>query len=61
MRFDEFATTAATKPKTPDQARIESLKQAKNRASDALKTERNRQKLQKVQTQLAQVRQPSVQ
>lgn len=61
MRFNEFVTTAATKPKTADQSRIESLKQAKDRASDALKTERNRQKLQKAQKQLAQVRQPSVQ
>lgn len=60
MRFDEFATIAPAKPKTPDQARIDALKQAKNRAGVALKAERNRQNLHKAQKQLAQVKVSSV-
>jgi hypothetical protein len=43
MRFFEFST----KPPTPEQNRINSLKQQKDRAADALKTERGRQKKQK--------------
>ncbi len=58
MRFDEFAQQP--KPKTPDQARIDTLRQAKDRAGDALKAERNRQKLQKAQKQIAQVNLSSV-
>ena len=58
MRFDEFAQQP--KPKTPDQARINTLKQAKDRANDALKAERARQKLQTAQKQLAQVKLSSV-
>lgn len=41
MRFYEFKTT------TPQQARINSLKQQKERVSTQLKTERDRQKKQK--------------
>jgi hypothetical protein len=40
MRFYEFKTI---KPLTPEQSRINSLKQQKERASAALKTERERQ------------------
>ncbi len=40
MRFYEFKTI---KPLTPEQSRINSLKQQKERASTALKTERERQ------------------
>lgn len=58
MRFDEFAQQP--KPKTPNQARIDTLKQAKDRANDALKAERARQKLLTAQKQLAQVKLPSV-
>jgi septal ring-binding cell division protein DamX len=36
--------TTGTQPATPEQQRITSLKTAKDRASDALKTERDRQK-----------------
>jgi hypothetical protein len=39
MRFYEFST----KPLTPEKRRIDSLKQQKERASTALKTERDRQ------------------
>lgn len=56
MRLKEFATATQSKPKTPEQARLDSLKQAKERASDALKAERNRQKLQKAQKTIAQVK-----
>lgn len=58
MRFDEFAQQP--KPKTPDQARIDTLKQAKDRANDALKAERARQKLHTAQKQIAQVKLSSV-
>ena len=57
MRFHEFAQPA--KPKTPDQARVAALKQAKDRANDALTAERDRQKLQKAQKQIAEVKLPS--
>ena len=60
MRFYEIATTGPAKPKTPEQARIDSLKQAKDRANDALKAERARQKLQTAQKQLSQVKLSSV-
>ena len=58
MRFHEFAQT--TKPKTPEQARIDSLKQTKDRANDALQKERDRQKVQRAQNQIAQVKLSSV-
>jgi hypothetical protein len=41
MRFYEFKTT---KPLTPQQARINALKQQKERASANLKAEKDRQK-----------------
>ncbi len=44
MRFFEFTTP---KPPTPEQNRINSLKQQKDRAADALKAECGRQKKQK--------------
>ncbi len=44
MRFYEFKTT---KPLTPQQARINALKQQKERASTQLKAEKDRQKKQK--------------
>lgn len=58
MRFYEFSQQ--TKPKTPNQARIDTLKKTKDRASDALKAERARQKLLTAQKQLAQVKLSSV-
>ena len=49
MRFFEFITPKqpTTKPPTPEQNRIKSLKQQKGRAADALKAEQARQKRQK--------------
>ena len=46
MRLLEFTTP---KPPTPEQNRINSLKQQKDRAADALKAERTRQKQTKAQ------------
>jgi hypothetical protein len=45
-------TSKPIKPLTPAKARIESLKQQKERASDALKAERDRQKITKAQHDL---------
>ena len=53
MRFNEFAQPP--KQKTPEQARIDTLKQAKDRASDALTAERAKQKLQNAQKQILQI------
>jgi hypothetical protein len=44
MRFYEFKTI---KPLTPQQSKINALKQQKKRASTELKTERDKQKKQK--------------
>lgn len=44
-----------TQTKTPAQLRIDALQKQKETASNALKTERNRQKLQKAQAQIKQV------
>ncbi len=44
MRFYEFKTT---KPLTPQQARINALKQQKERAATQLQAEKDRQKQQK--------------
>lgn len=49
MRLSEFATI---KPLTPEQARIEALKNQKSRAGDALQAERDRQKRKKAADQL---------
>ena len=54
MRFVEFNTRPlkAIKAKSPDQARIDGLKQQKERANQALKVERERQKKARAQAQL---------
>ena len=49
-----------TKPKTPEQQRIDSLKSTKDRAGDALEAERQRQKVSKAQRSLQQARQQVV-
>ena len=46
------------KPKTPEQQRLDSLRAASKRASDAVKQERDRQKLYKAQKTIQQVRFP---
>ena len=54
MRFMEFSNKPlkTIKPKTPDQARLDGLKQQKERANQALKVERERQKKARAQAQL---------
>ncbi len=47
MRFYEFKTIQRIKPLTPPQARINALKQQKERVVKQLKTERDTQKKQK--------------
>lgn len=54
MRIHEVT---ATKPQTPEQQRINALKQQKDRAASALKTERERQKKNKAQAALQQSQQ----
>ena len=54
MRFFEFAS-AVKKPLTPDQARIESMKNQANRAQQAVKAERARQKIKAGQQALAKI------
>lgn len=44
MRIYEITTIKPTLPLTPSKARINSLKLAKDKASDALTAEQNRQK-----------------
>jgi len=64
MRFFEFTSP---KPPTPEQSRINALKQQKEKASTALTAERTRQKqakardrVVKAQQALAKIRNPSV-
>lgn len=49
-------TEVTSKPPTPEQQRINSLKTAKDRAADALTAERQRQKLTRAQKTVAAVR-----
>ena len=51
MRFYEFAS-AIKKPLTPDQARIEAMKNQAKKAQQAVKAERARQKIKSGQQQL---------
>ena len=44
------------KPKTPEQLRLDQLRATSKRASDALKTERERQKVQRAQQALQKLR-----
>lgn len=52
MRIYEITTIKPIKQATPVQARINALKQQKDRTNDALKAERERQKLQKANSNL---------
>ncbi len=45
------------KPKTPEQLRLDQLRVTSKRASDALKAERDRQKIAKAQQQIASAQQ----
>lgn len=57
MRINEI-TSKPIKPLTPDKARIESLKKQKERAGDALKAERERQKIHKAQQNIGKAMTP---
>jgi len=46
------------KPKSPEQLRLDQLKATSNRASDAVKIEREKQKAQRAQKALQQLRKP---
>lgn len=68
MRIHEIAKIKPIQPLTPAKARINALKQAKDRAADALTAERTRQKqakarekLEKSQQALAKTNSQSVQ
>ena len=55
MRFYEFNSTPTikpTKPLTPQQARVASLKRSADNAKKAYKTEKDRQKVAKAQQQI---------
>jgi hypothetical protein len=57
MRFYEFKTIKPIQPLRPSDARINALKQAKDRAANALKTERTRQKQAKAREKLVKAQQ----
>lgn len=56
MRFNEFATQT----KTPEQLRIDSLKAAKDRASQSLQAERKRQQVARAQKTIASATSPAL-
>ena len=51
MRIHEITQAKPVQPKTPEQARIEGLKAAKERSAIALQAERQRQRMAKAQKQ----------
>jgi hypothetical protein len=55
MRIFELA-----KPKSPEQLRLDQLRALSNRASDALKIKRERQKAQRAQKALQRLRNPGL-
>ena len=57
MRFYEFKTIKPIQPLTPAKAKINALKQAKDRAADALNAERTRQKQAKAREKLLKAQQ----
>jgi hypothetical protein len=59
MRIAEIDASAATKPLSPGQARIDALKVQKAAATERLQQERNRQKRQKAVQQLASLNSPA--
>lgn len=57
MRFYEFTTPKPIQPLTPAKAKINALKQAKDRATDALTAERKRQKQAKARDRVTKAQQ----
>jgi hypothetical protein len=49
-----------TKPKSPEQQRLDQLRTNSKRASDAVKLERNRQKIQRTQKEIQALRAPAI-
>ena len=58
MLVKEVATIKPIQPLTPQQQRINTLKQQVKRSQEAVKAERQRQQVAKAQAQLAKARQP---
>ena len=56
MKINEITTSYPSSTKTPQQQRIASLQRQKQVASNALKAERNKQKIQKAQNQITKVK-----
>ena len=57
MLIKEVATIQPTKPLTPQQQRIDTLKQQVKRSQEAVKAERQRQQVAKAQAQLVKAHQ----
>jgi hypothetical protein len=57
MRIHEITTIKPIQPLTPSKARINALKQAKDRAADALTAERTRQKQAKARDRVTKAQQ----
>ena len=53
MRFDEIAPAAPTKPLSPEEARLKSMKDRVKRDQEAVKAERARQKIKAGQAELS--------
>lgn len=60
MLIKEVTTIKPIKPLTPQQQRIDTLKQQVKRSQEAVKAERQRQQVAKAQAQLAKARQPTL-
>lgn len=60
MLIKEVTTSQPQKPLTPQQQRLDTLKQQAKRSQDAVKAERQRQQVAKAQAQLAKARQSTV-
>ena len=63
MLIKEVTTSQPQKPQkplTPQQQRLDTLKQQAKRSQDAVKAERQRQQVAKAQAQLAKARQPTI-
>jgi len=58
MLVKEVATIKPRKPLTPQQQRINTLKQQVKRSQEAVKAERQRQRVAKAQAQLTNARRP---
>ena len=58
MLIKEVTTIKPINPLTPQQQRIDTLKQQVKRSQEAVKAERQRQQVAKAQAQLAKARQP---